>query len=350
MMSRRAPGAPQAIDRRAFLKLGALGAGALAFGPPRAQAEFEFPDGEQLGRVTELETRIYARPTTDSPEVGRLLYDEVVQALRRVVGRGRYAHNHVWVETPLGYIWSPDLQPVRNVPNPLLPTLPDEGLWTQLTVPYTEGRTEPDPQAAVRYRLYYDMVLNVDQRLEGADGRIWYRVHDDAGVRMWAHGESFRPIAPEEVEPIAPEAEQKTIEISLARQDLSAMQDGVEVYYARVASGYQIDRDGRTRWNTPIGPQMTWRKMISSHMSGGDRVSGWDLPGVGWTILFSGMGAAIHSTYWHNDFGTPRSRGCINVRPEDAQWLFRWSLPSVPYRPGDVIIQGPSGSRVIVRE
>jgi lipoprotein-anchoring transpeptidase ErfK/SrfK len=85
-------------------------------------------------------------------------------------------------------------------------------------------------------------------------------------------------------------------------------------------------------------------------MSGGDRVSGYDLPGVGWTILFSGTGAAIHSTYWHNDFGTPRSRGCINVAPEDGKWLFRWSNPPVPYRPGDVTIADYTGTRVIVSE
>jgi lipoprotein-anchoring transpeptidase ErfK/SrfK len=85
-------------------------------------------------------------------------------------------------------------------------------------------------------------------------------------------------------------------------------------------------------------------------MSGGDWVSGYDLPGVGWTILFSGTGAAIHSTYWHNDFGTPRSRGCINVAPEDGKWLFRWSNPPVPYRPGDVTIADYTGTRVIVSE
>jgi hypothetical protein len=30
---------------------------------------------------------------------------------------------------------------------------------------------------------------------------------------------------------------------------------------------------------------------------------------------------AIHSTYWHNNFGEPISHGCVNVRPEDAMDL-----------------------------
>jgi lipoprotein-anchoring transpeptidase ErfK/SrfK len=167
---------------------------------------------------------------------------------------------------------------------------------------------------------------------------------------MYAPGESFRVILPEEIEAISPGVEDKVITVDLGRQELSAMEAGVEVYYARISSGYAIDEEGRLHWNTPVGNNWTWRKMVSRHMSGGDWVSGYDLPGVGWTILFSGSGAAIHSTYWHNDFGTPRSRGCINVRPDDSKWLFRWSNPTVPYRPGDVTITDYSGTRVIVGE
>jgi hypothetical protein len=195
------------------------------------------------------------------------------------------------------------------------------------------------------------MVLNVNGRQEGTDGAAWYRVEDENGVVMFAPGESFRILPPDELTPMGTGAEDKVIRVNLDRQDLSAVEDGVEVYYCRIASGYAFDREGRRVWNTPIGQNWTWRKMVSRHMSGGDAVSGYDLPGVGWTILFSGIGAAIHSTYWHNDFGTPRSRGCINVLPDDAKWLFRWSNPGVAYRPGDVTSLFPHpGTPVIVRE
>jgi lipoprotein-anchoring transpeptidase ErfK/SrfK len=30
----------------------------------------------------------------------------------------------------------------------------------------------------------------------------------------------------------------------------------------------------------------------------------------------------IHGTYWHNNFGTPMSHGCVNLRTEDAKWLY----------------------------
>lgn len=65
---------------------------------------------------------------------------------------------------------------------------------------------------------------------------------------------------------------------------------------------------------------------------------------------FSGNGAAIHGTYWHNDYVTPKSAGCINVRPEDARWLFRWTLPEVPYSPGHITVAWPGGTRVVITD
>jgi lipoprotein-anchoring transpeptidase ErfK/SrfK len=75
-------------------------------------------------------------------------------------------------------------------------------------------------------------------------------------------------------------------------------------------------------------------------MSGGTTGAGFDTPGIGWTNLFSSDGAAIHSTFWHNDFGNKKSHGCVNALPEDAHWIFRWTSPAVNYNPGDVVVQG----------
>jgi lipoprotein-anchoring transpeptidase ErfK/SrfK len=301
--------------------------------------------------VTEVEAVLRSRPEPEASAVGTAGFDDVLVVEREVVGHGVYPHNHVWFETQDGFLWSSEGQPVRNAPNPTVPSLPQEGLWSEVSVPFVDGRRAPDPSSPVRYRLYYSMVLNVNEVVAGTDGATWYRVEDENAVVMYAPGEAFRLLTPEEIEPFAPTDAEKTIRVNLERQDLSAIEGGVEVYYCRIASGYSYTEKGERIWNTPIGQNWTWRKMVSRHMSGGDLVSGYDLPGVGWAILFSGSGAAVHSTYWHNDFGTPRSRGCINVLPEDAKWLFRWSNPPVPYKPGDVESLFPHpGTPVIVRE
>ncbi len=53
----------------------------------------------------------------------------------------------------------------------------------------------------------------------------------------------------------------------------------------------------------------------------------YELPGVPWTCFFTEQGHAFHGTYWHDNFGTPMSHGCVNMRTEEAKWLFLWSLP-----------------------
>jgi hypothetical protein len=44
------------------------------------------------------------------------------------------------------------------------------------------------------------------------------------------------------------------------------------------------------------------------------------------------------------------SRGCVNCRPADAKWIFRWTQPEVAYDPGDVTIPLPGGTIVEVNE
>ena len=39
---------------------------------------------------------------------------------------------------------------------------------------------------------------------------------------------------------------------------------------------------------------------------------------------------AIHTAYWHEDFGMPKSAGCINVSPRDGRWIFDWAGPPTP--------------------
>ncbi|HSA99726.1 MAG TPA: L,D-transpeptidase [Anaerolineales bacterium] len=44
-------------------------------------------------------------------------------------------------------------------------------------------------------------------------------------------------------------------------------------------------------------------------------------------MFFHEGGYAFYGTYWHDNFGTPMSRGCVNMRIDEAKWLFRWVRP-----------------------
>ena len=79
------------------------------------------------------------QPDESSDSVGVLYEDAVVPWLKEVVGPKPYYINQRWVETPDGYIYSPYLQPVRNIPNQpvqeLVQTDIGPGLWMETTVP-----------------------------------------------------------------------------------------------------------------------------------------------------------------------------------------------------------------------
>jgi lipoprotein-anchoring transpeptidase ErfK/SrfK len=58
-------------------------------------------------------------------------------------------------------------------------------------------------------------------------------------------------------------------------------------------------------------------------MTGGSKATGdyYSLPDVRWDTYFDG-GNAFHTAYWHNNFGTPMSHGCINMREADAKVVY----------------------------
>jgi len=138
----------------------------------------------------------------------------------------------------------------------------------------------------------------------------------------------------------------------LLNQSLSCLEGEHEVYFCRVSTGGKWDKDGNPSedWATPLGKHSIWRKLVSVHMTGGSSGGGYDLAGIGWTTLFSSNGVAIHSTFWHNSYGIPKSHGCVNAQPEDAKWVFRWTNPSAPYASGDVTISGTGSTKVEVIE
>ena len=349
------------FSRRDFLKLARLGLGGLAFrsweGKPSATADF--PQADRLGRVTVGKTELKSRPDADSQTVSDIYEDMVVVWLRETVGWNPMRINQRWVETPDGYIWAPYLQPVRNSLNIPLTSLPaSNGMWVEVTIPYIDLTLDNPPARSpglvdrialgLPPRLYYSQVVWVDQTKTDEQGQTWYRVNERYGSYgdiLWAAADAFRPITAEEIAPIRPEVEDKRVMVNVAYQTLSCYENQKEVYFARVSTGILSGESA-----TPIGEFPIWRKLVSVHMSGGTTGGGWDLPGVGWTSLFVGNGVAIHSTYWHNNYGEPISRGCVNARPEDSKWVFRWTLPIVSYEPGDVTAQMPGGTGVQVIE
>lgn len=372
------------LSRRDFLKLTGLGLSALAFNPFKPErsplALPQFPAGDQLGRVFG-KTDIHTEPSFNAPAVKTLYDDEIVVWQQEVITRGALDPNIInqrWAKTPEGYIYAPSLQPVKNVPTAPVTAIPNGqlGFWAEVTVPYVDLRLEgaaasPHMKFLLEngfpLRLYYSQVVWIDQ-LAQADGLVYYRFNENGGRPagmtggsygdlLWGEASAFRPLTVDEIAPIHPDVDpvlKKVIVDSTENyQTLSCLEGGDEVYFCRVSTGQRRDSFGNqvTEYLTPVGEHTTWRKSISIHMSGGTTGTGYDTPAVSWSTLFSGEGYAIHAAFWHNNFGVPRSHGCVNCQPEDAKWIFRWATPLNSLTEGDVVSQGlTNGTHVIVQE
>jgi lipoprotein-anchoring transpeptidase ErfK/SrfK len=75
-------------------------------------------------------------------------------------------------------------------------------------------------------------------------------------------------------------------------------------------------------WQTPTvtGEFNIWIKLRSATMTG----PGYYLPDVPFVMYFY-QDYGLHGTYWHNNFGTPMSHGCVNLATPDAEWLYDFS-------------------------
>lgn len=361
-------------SRRDFLKIAALGIGSLAMRPwSRFLKLPDFPVAERLGRICVGMTELKARPYPASQTVGVVYEDAVLPWISEVVGqKPNYVFsNQRWVETPDGYIYGPYIQPVQNQPNEPVRDLPssslEPGMWAEMTVPYVDAILDAAPSSnswvkiktdeGLPLRLIYSQVFWVDQIKTDNQGKVFYRVNPNyyGGVdKLWAAAEAFLPITNEDIAPISPDIEDKRIEVDVNHQVLSCFEGNSEVYFCRVSTGAKFDMYGNVvdKWSTPVGTHRVTRKYLSLQMSGGTTGAGYDLPGIGWSAIFATGGVAVHSTFWHNNFGDPVSHGCVNATPQDARWIFRWTSPHVAYDPGmlDVTVTGEDSTRVKVVE
>jgi hypothetical protein len=357
------------LTRRDLLKVGSLGLiGALIPHNSRPRLLFEFPQSDRLGRVTAGKLDLKAKPSSESATVGTLYQDSVVAWNREVVGYNPYRINQRFVETLDGYLWGGQVQPVRNEANSPLDSLPESslgpGFWGEVSVPYVDLELINPParapwlknqlESGKSPRFYYKQIVWIDDIRWAADGQAYYRLNERYGYgdHFLAIAEAFRPLTRVDLEPIRPQAENKRIEVNVAYQTMSCYEGDREVYFCRVSTGAEFNASGErvTEWSTPPGSFRIWRKAVSLPLSGGSVNFGWDLPAVGWISLFVGTGVAIHSTYWHNNYGEPSSRGCVNAAPKDAHWIFRWATPMVSYDPGDITVGMPGGTQIDVVE
>lgn len=338
------------LSRRDFLKVlgAAAGGGTLAaLDMPSVMAA---ENTLRQGRVAYNKVKVYDSASLQGNILKTLKFDEIIEIGDPVKGGAPEDANPDWY--PLldgGYVHSAGIQPVATSLNQPVREIPKDGLLAELTVPYTDTRWKPTIQSRRGYRLYYQTTYWVRAIFDDEKGEPWYRIYDDImKLVFFIRAEHMRIVPHEELAPLSPDVpeEEKTLWVSLADQLMMATEGDRVVFRAKISSG--IGKTQTHYASTPEGEFRTFFKRPAGHMAGGDGVSSfYDLPGVPWTSYINTSGVSFHGTYWHNDYGTRHSHGCINLPPMLAKWVYRWTSPIVPPESRQVYLPG-TGTRVVI--
>ena len=277
-------------------------------------------------------TAIYAKPNARdavrmSAKKGGLL---------RVTGvsPGMNGDSNLWWSTTEGYVPLDALQPTEN-PWASQWTVPDSILavngWWGATTSDANVRAGPSTEAPTVGNLPPGNLVKVlvespGQNVQGSS--TWYRIDGGRYAGGWVHSSLIRHAAqpkPNTTPPRGGASSGRWIVVDRGQHSLTVVDNGEPTFVTYVALGVA----GR---DTPAGLYSTWGKYRADEMTSAsvtDPGGYYNLPNVPDTQYYKDGGFAIHGTYWHDDFDSDESHGCINVTWTDGRYLFGQTLPQV---------------------
>lgn len=327
----------KAINRRDFLKLSTLSLGGLALKSWLPSVEDTLLPADAVGmvRVAAREIDIFKEPDYESVVTGHRGRDELIYVYEKIVSPMGPEHNPRWYRIEEGYVHTAYLQPVETHLNEIHYTLPGERQLAEVTVPLSLSWRYTDFYGwQPLYRLYYKSVHWVTGAGWGPNQQPWYEITDDL-LKLPYHvpAAHMRFIDPEEITPLAQNVPQqlKRVEVDRRNQTLTAYEDKEVILHTKVSTGMPYgESDNGISTITPLGDFNVDIKLPVRHMGNGNLTSdteAYELPGVPWVSFFYKTGVGFHGTYWHDNYGTEMSHGCVNMKPEEAKWLWRWVTP-----------------------
>ncbi len=330
-----------------FLKLIGLGFASLLL--PSAAGSLHLESGMQ-GRVIPSHVDLMDSPSLNGKKLREYWMDMVLPISEVVLGDQEPAFNRVWYRIrEEGYVHSGNIQPVRTELQTAPQDLSSGEILGEVSVPFTDAFRGPGRNFHFVYRLYYETTHWIDALIKDPNGELWYRIIEDKwDKQIYAPAAHIRLVPDSELTSLSPDVPLigKRIEVHTQDQVVIAYEWDRPIFMTKTATGARFSNGN---FATPAGRHITFNKRPTRHMAAGNLAyNGYDLPGVPWISYITESGIAFHGTYWHNNFGKPRSHGCINLTSTAAKWIFRWTLPYVP--PGEEFVYVDYGTAVDVMD
>lgn len=119
------------------------------------------------------------------------------------------------------------------------------------------------------------------------------------------------------------------IDISILGQTMVLYEGQKAMYVTAISTGRDGLGDPKNTFSTVRGTFKIREKHVTTTMDSHEVGNKFELRDVPWVEYFE-KGYAIHAAPWHDNYGNPRSHGCINLSPIDARRVFMWTDPPLP--------------------
>jgi hypothetical protein len=198
---------------------------------------------------------------------------------------------------PLGFFWLEDAKKFRKGP---------------------DGKLYPTDEVFKRHEF---VEATMDQAK--GPGGIYWKMRDDSYIKF----SDVSIIRPATERPPGVGANDKWVEVRVTWGYLIAYEGDRPVYVTAMSPG--VDGIAAKGHATARGKHYVDWKLLTGDMSGRDGSKDWFVDEVPWVQYYKGN-YAVHGAWWHNDFGRPKSHGCVNLAPADARHMFEWMDPPIP--------------------
>lgn len=281
-----------------------------------AQVRDEFVLTERYGRLAD-NANVY-RDTSRASEIVRNVGDGFL--FSSIQGVFKNDTGELWYMINVGeFVHQDDIalkdQSVfRGVEVTRQPTRPFGWVVARNFTPSIAPGAEPDERLAEMLRYEFIEVFNA---VEADDGWIWY----DIGDGRWVN-QQYISIVDVDARPEGVGENDLWVEVDVFEQTLAAYEGDQLVFATLISSGlnrwptyqglYNVDADNR---------------FVARKMSGAEgKVDYYFVEDVPHTMYFDlNTGMALHGAYWHDRFGYKHSHGCVNLPPQDSEWIYYWS-------------------------